>query len=65
MNEAKIATLFRAKGFKYAIQFNTSDGKPFGDPVYFRTLDEIGPYMRSYNLTMVWNKTVDEVIGDD
>jgi hypothetical protein len=61
MPEREVARLFRAQGYKHACQFKTEDGKLFGEPVYFRSPDEVGPFMRDYKLTMVWTKPIEEM----
>lgn len=62
MNEREVARRFRAKGFKYAAQFKEEDGELFGDPIYFKTAEEVGPFMRAHNLTMVWTKPIEEMV---
>jgi hypothetical protein len=63
MNESAAAKLFRAKGFKYVALFKTEDNEIFGDPIYFKDAQEVGPFMRENNVGMVWTKPIDEMIG--
>ncbi len=45
--ERKNAEKMKAKGYAYMVQVDTVDG-PFGDPLYFKSSNEIGPFLRSF-----------------
>ena len=61
MDEKRVARRFAAKGYKYAVQFKTILGKPFGDPFYFKTAGAVGPFMRANKLEMTWTKPIEEM----
>ena len=44
-DEQVIAAKMKAKGYKFSIQF-TLDGEDWGKPLYFKTVSEVGPFMR-------------------
>ena len=46
-NEKKVAEKMKKKGYKYAVQIVTIDGD-FGEPLYFKTANEVGPFLRSF-----------------
>jgi hypothetical protein len=50
------------KGYKYIIQFKENN-KLFGEPICFKEVNDVGPFMRSYpNLSQVWNKSIIEYL---
>lgn len=44
--EQATAKKFMIKGYKHAIQLEL-DGELFGEPMYFKTAEQVGPFMRS------------------
>jgi hypothetical protein len=46
-SEKKVAEKMKKKGYKYAVQIVTIDGD-FGEPLYFKTANEVGPFLRSF-----------------
>ena len=44
--EQAVAKKMIAKDNTIAIQFVNPDGKDFGDPVYFKSAGDVGPFMR-------------------
>ena len=66
--EKKTAEKMFAKGKKYVIQFeNVHGGGLFGDPLYFESSDEVGPFMRSFPehraVKMKWIANLGQVFG--
>ena len=46
-SEKAVAKKMAAKGYKYVAQITTSEGK-FGEPLYFKSADAVGPFLRSF-----------------
>jgi len=49
--EQKVARKMMDKGYKVVAQVTTSGSggeKDFGDPLYFKSADEVGPFLRSF-----------------
>lgn len=44
--EQAMAKKFMIKGYKHAVQFEL-DGELWGEPMYFKTAEQVGPFMRS------------------
>ena len=70
--EQKIATeLARDRGYRYGIKFecrhvNGTEWKDFGAPLYFKSADEVGPFMRSFTtevLRQVWVVVLPKSLG--
>jgi hypothetical protein len=49
-------------GYKYIVQFkNTKTGKLFGEPLAFKSSNDVGPFMRTNpELKMVWTRTIED-----
>ena len=46
-SEIAMAKKFKAKGYNYVAQITTISGD-FGDPMYFKSASDIGPFLRSF-----------------
>ena len=46
-SEKAMAKKMKDKGYKYAVQITTVDGD-FGEPLYFKSADEVGPFLRTF-----------------
>ena len=55
----------KAKGYKYVVQFaNSETGKLFGEPLAFKSADQVGPFMReNKELKMVWTRTIENQLA--
>ena len=45
--EIAMAKKFKAKGYNYVVQITTIRGD-FGDPMYFKSASDVGPFLRSF-----------------
>lgn len=62
--ELATAKKMREKGYKYVVQF-TDGGKDAGEPMYFKSSGEVGPFMRGQpTWKMKWTKDVDKYIAE-
>ena len=44
------------KGYQYCVQFS-KDGKAFGEPLCFKSSNDVGPFMRDNpDLKMIWQR---------
>ena len=55
--EQDIGKKMKAKGYNYIVQITTVDGS-FGEPLYFKSADSVGPFLRSFpnyaNAQIAW-----------
>ena len=49
--------------YKYAVQFE-HDGEDFGAPITFKSVSQVGPFMREERLSMRWTKDIDVYISE-
>jgi len=65
--EMAIAKKMKKKGYNYAVQITTKDGE-FGEPLYFKNPNEVGPLLRSFpdyqNAKIKWTAKLDSIKDD-
>lgn len=65
--ELKFAEKMWNKGYRIAIQI-LSNGKDFGDPLYFYDRNHIGPFLREFpsysNVRVKWSVELSDVFGE-
>lgn len=45
-----------AKGYQFCVQYSEG-GKPYGEPLCFKTVDDISSFMRTYpNMKIIWQR---------
>lgn len=61
--EQKVAKGMFAKGYRYCVQV-TAYGKNFGEPLYFKSAGDVGPFLRSFpdaaKAKTAWNFVMEE-----
>ena len=60
-SEKDIAPKMKSKGYHFVIQFVNEDGTDFGEPLYFKTVSSVGPFMRDTNLKQKWVVNLNKV----
>lgn len=54
----KEAEKMKAKGYRYMAQMLNEDGTPFGEPLAFKTPDQMSKFMRTENTRIDWYSTI-------
>jgi len=64
--EQTVAKKMMAKGYLYIAQFTTVDGN-FGEPLYFKSANDVGPFLRSFpdyqKIKMTWTFKLEPEAG--
>lgn len=55
---AKEAEKMKAKGYKFIAQLLQEDGKPFGEPLYFKTADQMARFIRTEKMKIDWYSSI-------
>lgn len=62
VSELEVFKELKVKGYNYVVQF-IKDNKKWGDPLAFKSADQVGPFLRSNpELKVEWNRNIDKHI---